>query len=297
MYELISVSDNSYYVNCPSKIGVFDNGDGTVYFIDSGNSKDTGRKLRQILDKNSWKLKAILCTHSHADHIGGCKYLQGITGCRIFASGIESCVAQHPVLEPAMLFGGKPCKELQNKFLMAEASVAEDISSPDFPSEITPIPLPGHCLDMKGYRMPDGTVFLADCVSSPETLQKYGIGYIYDVAAYLETLDFVETLNAPIFVPSHTDAVTDMKELCELNRASVLGVAEKILGICKTPKNFETILRELFFSFGLTVSIDQYALIGSTLKSYLTYLHESGKLSFCADDGMILWSANGDAVQ
>ncbi len=297
MYELIQVANNSYYVNCPSKIGVYDNGDGTVYFIDSGNSKDTGRKLRQILDKNSWKLKAILCTHSHADHIGGCNYLQSVTGCRIFASGIESCVARYPVLEPAMLFGGDPCNELRNRFLMAKESHVEDIASPDFPKEITPIPLPGHSLDMMGYRMPDGTVFLADCVSSADTLEKYRIGYIYDIGAYLKTLDFVQSLEAPIFVPSHTEAVTDMTELCEINRSSVTDIMAMILDICKTPKNFEVILRELFLGLGLTMSIDQYALVGSTVRSYLTYLHESGSLLLSAEDGMILWSLNGDTVK
>ena len=70
MYELIQVLNNTYYINCPAKIGLYLDGDKGVYLIDSGNDKEAGRKVRQILDKNGWTLRAILCTHSHADHIG-----------------------------------------------------------------------------------------------------------------------------------------------------------------------------------------------------------------------------------
>ena len=61
MYELIRAGERSYYIDCPAKIGLYDTGDG-VCLIDSGNDKDAGRKVRQILDKNGWKLLALRST-------------------------------------------------------------------------------------------------------------------------------------------------------------------------------------------------------------------------------------------
>ena len=62
MYELVQVSEKCYYINCPAKIGVYVADKENVYLVDSGNDKDAGRKVRQILDKNGWHLAAILNT-------------------------------------------------------------------------------------------------------------------------------------------------------------------------------------------------------------------------------------------
>ena len=67
MYELIQISDSSYYIQSPAKIGH---------------------------------------THSNADHIGGNKYLQGQTGCKIYVPGIDCDFTRHPILEPSFLYGG-----------------------------------------------------------------------------------------------------------------------------------------------------------------------------------------------
>ena len=66
MYALIQGGERSYYVNVPVKIGLYRVSDDEVYLIDSGGDKDAGRKLRQILDKKGWTLKAILNTHSNS---------------------------------------------------------------------------------------------------------------------------------------------------------------------------------------------------------------------------------------
>ena len=289
MYELIPVTENSYYVQSPAKIGLVKLGGAEVCLIDSGNDKDAGRKVRQILDAQGWKLTAIYNTHSNADHIGGNKYLQGQTGCRIYAPGIEQAFTQYPVLEPSFLYGGYPCKDLRHKFLMAQGSGAEPLTPGVLPEGFEIIPLPGHFFDMVGYRTPDGVVYLADCLSSRETLDKFQIGFIYDVAAYLDTLEKVKTLTARMFVPAHAPAAEEIADLAQYNIDKVWEIAGRILELCGEPLCFETILQRLFAAYQLTMDFQQYVLVGSTVRSYLSWLKDTGKLSAAFEDNLLLW--------
>jgi glyoxylase-like metal-dependent hydrolase (beta-lactamase superfamily II) len=196
MYELVQVAENSFYIQSPAKIGLVKLDENDICMIDSGSDKDAGRKVRQILDANGWHLTAIYNTHSHADHIGGNKYLQGQTGCKIYVPGIDCDFTRHPILEPSFLYGGFPPKEVKHKFLMAQESNAEYLTENCLPNGFRIISLPGHFFDMVGYRNADDVVYLADCLSSEETLDKYQISFIYDVGAYLNTLEMIKTIQA-----------------------------------------------------------------------------------------------------
>ena len=289
MYELIQVSEHNYYIQCPAKIGLLKLNDTEVCLIDSGSDKDAGRKVRQILDANGWKLRAIYNTHSNADHIGGNKYLQGQTGCRIYAPGIECDFTNHSILEPAFLYGGYPCKDLRHKFLLAQESKAEPLTGEVLPEGFELIPLPGHFFDMAGFRTPDDVVYLADCLSARETLDKYQIGFIYDVASYRETLEKVKTMKAKLFIPSHAAPEENISDLAQYNIDKVREIAGRILEICAEPLCFETILQKLFTEYGLTMNFEQYVLVGSTVRSYLSWLKDTGKLNAGFDGNLLLW--------
>lgn len=291
MYELIQVLNSTYYINCPAKIGLYLDGDKGVYLIDSGNDKEAGRKVRQILDKNGWTLRAILCTHSHADHIGGCKYLKAQTGCKVYAPGVERDFTRHTLLEPALLYGGFPPKALRHKFLMAQESDADELASAELPEGFEIIPLPGHCFEMVGFRTPDDVVFIADCLSSRATLEKYRIGFIYDVQAYLDTLEKVKSLSGAFFVPAHAEACEDVSELAQYNIDTVNEIAGRIKSICTQPVNFEALLKRLFDEYALELSFEQYALVGSTVKSYLAWLMDKGQLKAKCESNLLLWEA------
>ena len=289
MYELNHIIGNSYYIQSPSKMGLVKLNDTDVCLIDSGNDKDAGRKVRQLLDANGWHLTAIYNTHSNADHIGGNRYLQGQTKCKIYAQGIECDITRHPVLEPAFLYGGFPPKDLRHKFLMAQESDAKELTPGVRPAGFALLQLPGHFFHMVGFRSPDDVVYLADCLSSRETLDKYQIGFVYDVAAYLDTLEKVKTMQAAAFVPAHAEVTEDIAPLAQYNIDKVLEIADHMVELCAEPVIFEELLKKLFDDYGLTLTFEQYVLVGSTVKSYLAWLKDTGRLTALFEDNRLLW--------
>ena len=291
MYELVEVNKNNYFVQSPAKIGIVKLNETDIILIDSGSDKDAGRKVRQILDANGWHLTAIFNTHSNADHIGGNKYLQTQTGCKIYAPGIECAFTNSPLLEPSFLYGGFPPKDLRHKFVMAQESAAECLTQAVLPEGMRIVQLPGHFFDMVGYRTADDVVYLADCLSSKETLEKYQISFIYDVEKYIETLEIVKTMKAAMFIPSHAEMTDDIVPLAQMNIDKVHEIADKILAVCKKPILFEKILQQLFNDYGLMMNFEQYVLVGSTVRSYLSWLKDNGRILILFENGQLLWNA------
>ena len=86
-----------------------------------------------------------------------------------------------------------------------------------------------------------------------------------------------------------------MSDMCFLlhlyNIDTVREIAERIVSICTEPQNFETILKRLFDEYSLELSFEQYVLVGSTVRSYLAYLLDSGRLCVKCEGNMLLWEA------
>jgi glyoxylase-like metal-dependent hydrolase (beta-lactamase superfamily II) len=289
MYELIQAGENTFYIDCPAKMGVYRLPCNKVILIDSGNDKEAGKKVLKILTENGWTLETIINTHSNADHIGGNKLLSDRTGCKIYSTGLESAFCNFPVLEPSFLYGGFPGKQLCNKFLLAEPSHVNDIAEMTLPKGMEIFPLKGHFFDMIGVKTPDDVYFMADCVSSEKIINKYHIAFIYDVSEYLNTLDMIKTLKGKLFIPAHADAVNGMERLSDINKKKVLEIIEGIRHICERPVSFDEILKALFDGYNLIMDFNQYVLVGSTVKSYLSYMLDKQILNADFQDNKLLW--------
>ena len=78
--DLIQFSSHIYCLPLSTNIGVIalDEADGTtcVYLIDSGNYKEHAQAVTESLEKSfaAPKIKAVINTHSHADHCGAATF-------------------------------------------------------------------------------------------------------------------------------------------------------------------------------------------------------------------------------
>ncbi|MBQ8057065.1 MAG: MBL fold metallo-hydrolase [Ruminococcus sp.] len=289
MFELVKVTDHCYYIESPSKVGIYKRNYNDVYLIDSGSDKNSAKKTLKICSEQNWNIKGIINTHAHADHIGGNAYIQEKTGCDIFCSTIDRPFIEHTIINPLHIYGGYIPQEMEHKFFLAKPSVTKDISSSDFPSELKTYDISGHSLGMIATVTPDNIAFVGDIVSSEEIIKKYGITYLLDIKKHLESLTFVENMSADKFIMSHVETVSNIKPLIKLNRDKVFEICDRILELIKEPLTFETLLQKLFYHYELRMSIRQHSLVGSTVRSYLSYLKNEGKVDVIIDDNLILW--------
>ena len=286
--ELVKVGEKTYYIKNPTNIGIYKIDDNNVYLIDAGNDKDAGRKILKIVEEQGWNIKGIITTHSNADHVGGNKIIQDRTNCPIYAYGIEKSITEFPILETSFLYGGFPFKDIRNKFLLSKESKVTEIND-NLPDGLEYFNLKGHFFDMIGIKTDDDVYFLADSLFSEETITKYHLFFIYDVQEYLNTLDYLSTLDGKLFIPSHCEATSDISSLIKINRNKIEEVSNKIYELCKEEKTFEEILKCIFYEYNLVMNPNQYVLIGSTIRSYLSYLNEKEKIGYEFKNNKMYW--------
>jgi len=287
----IHIKGNTYYFEANTNVGLYISGNNAI-IIDSGNDSEAGRQILKYLRENNLNLTMIINTHSNADHTGGNNFLQKRTNCKIVSTPIEAGFIENPILESSFLFGGFPFEKNLNKFLLAKESKVTDFI--DYDSKILDTNfetffLPGHFFGMVGIKTPDNVCFIADSLFSKEIIEKYHIMFAYDIAKFKESLNYLKELNAEWFVPSHAKITQDISFLVDFNLRKIDEIINVILDNLTAKKTFEQLLSLLFYHYDLKLDENQYILVGSTLRSYLTYLEREKKVRYFVENNFIFW--------
>lgn len=289
MYDLKQLTEKTYYFEGPTQVGVYRLNDTDVCLIDSGNSKEAAKHMKRVLDAKGWNVVSVYCTHTHADHIGGNAFWQEHTDCVVYVPKIEEQFTRYPQFNSWMLYGANSPRYLKHKFFLAKPSEPTPLTEEVLPEGFQIIGLPGHSYGMVGFRTPDDVVFLADSLASIDSINKYRLTFLWDVKEYLETLENVKMMRAKWFVPAHATATKDIAPLAQYNIFTVYEIQKMILQFCKEAISFDTLLKKLFDHYHLTMNFEQYALVGSTLRSYLTWMNDLGQVEALAIENCMYW--------
>ena len=273
-----------------------------IYFIDSGEDADFAQKLYEACEKRFGKIsvKAVICTHSHADHIGGNAWLKEKTGCQIWMTQEEKSCAETPQIQAHAFYGAFPLPELDTAYFHAQKcfvdKVIEDGQKIKCGSlEFEFVPLPGHSFDMVGV-LATGSggkkVFYAgDGIFGRSMLKRFWTPFVVDVKSFKESVAKIAKIKADFFVPSHGDVYDQIEELSELNLISTISNEKLVEEILVQPKTHEELLKAFADKSEMTLRISQHMLVGSSLRSYLTYLYKEGRVRWFFEDNKLLWQA------
>ena len=305
--EVINISDCIYYISGPTNIGIIEeqlsDTKSNLYMIDSGcNTEDGKRIFTEITEYFSQKditIKAIINTHSHADHCGANNYIQQKTNCEIWITENEQGSLINPFLQPIISWGGNPLPEINSSYYVAEKTVPNKIINPNEKFtllngiKISFINLPGHYFEMVGILCENDNkkvLFASDGIFGRKNIGKYWIPFLYDVKEFKNSLDTISSLNADFCIPGHGEPTSQIEETVELNKIAIISNEQCILEALKHKEQTqEDILKYVADKNEINLHIAQYMLIGCTIKAYLTFLYNAGKISYHIKENKMYW--------
>ena len=288
MFQLHHIKGNTYYYKAFTHVGVYCLNENEVVLIDSCDHRRMVRTLDKILEEKGWRVKTIINTHSHSDHICGNRYFSEKYNCKILSTRLESMFIEHTDLEAQFYYSGIDTNKKLNPFFMVESSVSEAITNENIPDGFEIIPLEGHSFDMIGVRTPDGVVFLADSVLSQTTVDEYKLPFFHDVNKSIETLEKIENMKGEIYLPSHSELTEVISPLCRHNIEAMLKNKQTVYELCEG-RSFEEMFCCLMQVLDLNIRTEKYPLHSLMLRNYLQSLVEDKKICAKLEDNRLIY--------
>jgi glyoxylase-like metal-dependent hydrolase (beta-lactamase superfamily II) len=290
------LSKGIYYLAGGVNCGILETGDGGCLIVDTGNSEDSGKKILKACRSASLEPRAIINTHSHADHYGGNAYLVKQLEIPVYAPIFEDAILHYPMLEPIYLWNGaRAHKELHNKFLLASPSPAKALNEAGKRKiaglEIELLEVSGHAHIQ--YAVLAGEVlFAADAVFGANILEKYPLSFMVDIENAKDAIETVRYSGAKIVLPGHGEPTSDINALCDANLVALENANQAVLKACAQAGTTPEILARVCNIFGIEMTdLTRYVLNQTAVLAHLTNLEERGLIRHAIRQNTLVWQS------
>jgi len=284
MFKLIRVKGDSWVFRAPTNLGVIIT-DNDAIVIDTGYGEDKVRKLLRVLKVIKKRVKIIINTHCHADHIDGNNFLKKRTNALIYAPRKELSFIENPELHMRMFFNHAiPLLTLGTKFMVARGScVDEPIDEGEIKvlnRQLKIISLPGHSPGQIGILSDDDVFYIGDAVFTQQILNKYPLLFYVDIDDLLSSFEKLREVHADYFVPGHGEILTrkELIDTIKLYTSRINYVNNLILEILEKPTSLDDLISAVNRTLGTPPDLTQYYLSKTTIMAHVSYLFKHNKI-------------------
>ncbi len=289
--ELVKIKGRSYYIPGATNVGVYRFKNGFCAIVDSGIDNTAGKRVIETLEAENLKVKYVINTHAHPDHIGANEFIkQNHTGTLIAASPKERIFMENSSLAGTVFYGASPMPGLSGKFVKAKETTV-DIELSEGAVELGDkrfniIPLRGHSIDQIGVLTEDNVLFCGDAFFSEEKLSKYPFPFIFDLREHFKTLEFLLSTDYDYYVLSHSDIIIqNPKDLINKNIDNLNANIDMILSYLSQPLTREDLAELIIKMYNIKLDIPQYFITLTSVSAFLTYLLERNSIEMSIIDG------------
>ena len=315
--RIIELSSGVYVIPATTNVGVIINENNSsnnssieVYLIDSGCTEIDGEYVLDVLKAffeqqgQSFTIKALITTHGHADHCGAHNFLREECGCQIWAAKHEQGAMETPIIQGSALWGGYPPHEMRTLFFMPSPTYVDHFISKDDQLQLSGgrtlsyMSLEGHSYETLCVIITEKNnhkvIFPGDNIFPRNEIINHWIPLIMNPVEYMDSLDKLCKLeNVDWCIPSHGDFLRkNINEAAELNKIAIISTRTCILDALKTKKRLtaEEIVKYVADKNGMQLSFSQYALVNSTVKSYIAVMHDAREIKMEVSDNKLYFS-------
>ena len=291
--KIINIKGNTFCIDTGmTYIPFYKISERDIIMLDSGWFRGERKGIDELIDKNNYKIKAIICTHFHIDHVGNCRYLKDKHKCIIAMPAYEALVC-HSAINLKLYYSTQTLSDVMTHY--GEAIFKTDVLLPTDSkdiniegSEFKVLQLPGHSPSHIGLITPDDVVYLGDSLISYNVMKNAKMPYAYILLQDLQTKEKLYELKYNKYVIAHKGIYNDITKLITDNIEFYKGRAMGVYSVITNYMTMEDILKASVEKFKIDVKTSyKYNFMERMLRSYVEYLDEIGLIKLEIKEGFL----------